>query len=167
MSVKLLDNHAFYGFRVRRTVRGQIYQEYFPLKAHGKRMSAKAVERVRTKAERRDRELAQMQRAAKAKFKAQNCFRSDNTVKGIAYLEKRDKSGRLVPIFQIGIASETEQRIVCTSVSLNAYGRQAAWQRAVKIYAKHKRIRQKEPLYQQLLQALENYTFSADEDAGS
>ena len=32
VSVKLLDNEAFYGYRVRRTVNGKLYQEYFSLK---------------------------------------------------------------------------------------------------------------------------------------
>ena len=37
MSVKLLDNDAFYGYRVRRTVDAKLYQEYFSLKKNGKR----------------------------------------------------------------------------------------------------------------------------------
>ena len=41
MSVKLLDNEAFYGYRVRRTVNGKLYQEYFSLKKGGKRMGPK------------------------------------------------------------------------------------------------------------------------------
>ena len=39
MSVKLLDNQAFYGYRVRRTVDGKLYQEYFSLKDSGKRLT--------------------------------------------------------------------------------------------------------------------------------
>ena len=33
MSVELLDNPRFFGFRVRRQIDGKTYQEYFSLKA--------------------------------------------------------------------------------------------------------------------------------------
>ena len=38
MSVELLDNPRFFGFRVRRQIEGKTYQEYFSLKASGKRL---------------------------------------------------------------------------------------------------------------------------------
>ena len=38
MSVELLDNPRFYGFRVRRQIDGKTYQEYFSLKENSKRM---------------------------------------------------------------------------------------------------------------------------------
>ena len=46
MSVKLLDNKAFYGYRVRRTVAGELYQEYFSLKKDGKRLDGRAMKVV-------------------------------------------------------------------------------------------------------------------------
>ena len=61
MSVKLLDNEAFYGFRVRRTVDGKLYQEYFSLKESGERMVGRARKAVEQSALRRDQELAQLQ----------------------------------------------------------------------------------------------------------
>ena len=42
MSVELLDNPRFFGFRVRRQIDGKTYQEYFSLKANGKRMRGAA-----------------------------------------------------------------------------------------------------------------------------
>ena len=38
MSVELLDNPRFFGFRVRRQIEGKTYQEYFSLKENSKRM---------------------------------------------------------------------------------------------------------------------------------
>lgn len=46
VSVKLLDNDAFYGYRVRRSVDGKLYQEYFSLKREGKRLSGRARQEV-------------------------------------------------------------------------------------------------------------------------
>ena len=41
LSVKLLDNEAFFGFRVRRTVSGKVFQEYFSLKLDGVRLQGR------------------------------------------------------------------------------------------------------------------------------
>ena len=38
VSVELLNTPRFYGFRVRRQIDGRTYQEYFSLKADGKRI---------------------------------------------------------------------------------------------------------------------------------
>ena len=46
VSVKLLDNEAFYGYRVRRTVNGKLYQEYFSLKKEGKRLGPRLRKQV-------------------------------------------------------------------------------------------------------------------------
>lgn len=154
MSVKLIDNEAFYGFRVRRTVNGRLYQEYFSLKKDGKRMGPRQLKAVEKQALARDVELQQEQEKAKQRLKAERCFNSDGTVKGISYLLKREKSGNLTPIFQIGIASDIEQKIVCTSYSLNAHGKRGAWQMAVETYAKHKSIRKNTKLYQKLVSAM-------------
>ena len=154
MSVKLIDNEAFYGYRVRRTVNGHLYQEYFSLKKDGKRLGPRQIKLVEKEALARDAELLDEQEKAKQKLKADRCFNSDGTVKGISYLLKREKSGNLTPIFQIGIASEIEQKIVCTSYSLNAHGKSGAWQLAVETYAKHKSIRKNTKLYQRLVEAI-------------
>ena len=124
MSVKLIDNEAFYGFRVRRTVNGKLYQEYFSLKKGGKRLGSKQEKKVEAEAQVRDHELRLQQAKSKEKRKAELCFNKDGSVKGISYLVKTEKSGTKTPIFQIGIASALENKIVCTSFSINAPGKQ-------------------------------------------
>lgn len=154
MSVKLIDNDAFYGFRVRRTVNGKLFQEYFSLKQNGKRLGPRLLRRIENKAAARDDELQAEQLKWKKKHKADLCFHADGSVKGISYLLKKEKSGNLTPIFQVGIASDIESRIVCTSYSLVAHGAEKAWQLAVAVYAKHKRITKNSKLYKQLLSAM-------------
>lgn len=154
MSVKLLDNEAFYGYRVRRTVNGKLYQEYFSLKRDGQRLVGRQRKQVEQQALQRDRELAEMQGKARQKMKADRCFNSDGSVRGISYLLKTEKSGTVTPIFQIGIASELEKKVVCTSFSLNAHGKEEAWRKAVDAYAKHKVIRKNTKLYRQLLASM-------------
>jgi len=153
VSVKLLDNDAFYGYRVRRTVNGKLYQEYFSLKQDGDRVQGRNKKLVEQAALRRDEELAQMQNKMREKLKSDRCFNSDGSIRGISYLLKTEKSGAVTPIFQLGIASELEQKIVCTSFSLNAHGKEEAWRKAVDTYAKHKVIRKNTKLYKQLLDA--------------
>ena len=150
MSVKLLDNEAFYGYRVRRTVNGKLYQEYFSLKKGGKRVGAKLRKDVEQEANDRDQQLLDEQRKIKHELKSERCFNADGTVKGISYLLKTEKSGTVTPIFQIGIASELENKIVCTSFSLNAHGTDLAWKNAVEAYAKHKLISKNSKLYKKL-----------------
>ena len=153
MSVKLLDNEAFYGYRVRRTVNGKLYQEYFSLKQSGERVQGRNKKLIEQAALRRDQELAQLQDKTREKLKGDRCFNSDGSVRGISYLMKTEKSGAVTPIFQLGIASDLEQKIVCTSFSLNAHGSEEAWRKAVDTYAKHKVIRKNTKLYKQLLAA--------------
>lgn len=154
MSVKLIDNEAFYGFRVRRTVNGKLYQEYFSLKKGGKRLGSKQKKTVEEAAKARDQELRLEQEKSKEKRKAELCFNKDGSVKGISYLVKTEKSGTKTPIFQIGIASALENKIVCTSFSINAHGKQEAWNKAVHSYAEHKQVRKSSKLYKQLLAAM-------------
>ena len=154
MSVKLLDNEAFYGYRVRRTVNGKLYQEYFSLKKQGKPLGPRLRKQVEAEASQRDEVLAEEQRRVKKQLKSQRCFNADGSVKGISYLLKTEKSGTVTPIFQIGIASELENKIVCTSFSLNAHGKQQAWRKAVEAYAKHKLISKNSKLYKKLLQSM-------------
>ena len=61
MSVKLLDNQAFYGYRVRRTVDGKLYQEYFSLKENGKRLNGAKKKAIEAAAQARDQELERAQ----------------------------------------------------------------------------------------------------------
>lgn len=154
LSVKLIDNEAFYGFRVRRTVDGKLYQEYFSLKKDGKRMGPKLRKGVEAVAQARDAELDALQKKAKESRKAERCFHDDGSVKGISFLKKKEKSGNLTPIFQVGIASEVDGKIVCTSFSINAHGLKGAWQKAVDAYASHKKIGKATKLYKQITAAM-------------
>ena len=74
MSVKLLDNDAFYGYRVRRTVDAELFQEYFSLKSAGKRVRGAARNKIYSLAQERDDELLEQQIKAKKANKAQRCF---------------------------------------------------------------------------------------------
>jgi hypothetical protein len=154
VSVKLLDNKAFYGYRVRRTVAGKLYQEYFSLKNGGTRLEGKLKNDVEKEALNRDAVLEADQLRYLDETKEDRCFKSDGTVRGISYLLKTEKSGNLTPIFQVGVASTVENKTVCTSFSLNAHGSDDAWNRAVEAYAKHKSIRKNTKLYQRLLKAM-------------
>ena len=154
MSVKLLDNDAFYGYRVRRTVDAELFQEYFSLKSAGKRVRGAARNKIHSLAQERDDELLEQQIKAKKAKKAQRCFNENGSVKGISFLLKTEKSGTETPIFQVGIASDVEEKIICTSYSINAYGKDLAWKKAVDTFAKHKAIGKGTKLYMQLLAAI-------------
>ena len=108
MSVKLLDNEAFYGYRVRRTVDAKLFQEYFSLKKGGKRLNGTTRKTIEKEAVSRDDELAISQAKAKRANKAARCFNANGSVRGISYLVKTEKSGTKTPIFQVGIASEAD-----------------------------------------------------------
>ena len=151
MSVKLIDNDAFFGYRVRRTINGKLYQEYFSLKHNGKRLIGRPKKLVEAKAYTRDAELADQQQKVKQELKADRCFNADGTIKGISYLLKTEKSGTITPIFQVGISSDVKKKIVCTSFSVNAHGEEEAWKKAIETYAKHKEIRKNSNLYKKLL----------------
>ncbi len=153
MSVKLLDNKAFYGYRVRRTVAGQLFQEYFSLKQNGKRLDGRLKKQVENEAVARDKELEVQQLRFLDETKEDRCFKADGSVKGISYLVKTEKSGNLTPIFQVGVASQIEKKTVCTSFSLNAHGSDEAWKKAVDAYAKHKGIHKNSKLFQRLIEA--------------
>ena len=150
----MIDNEAFFGFRVRRTVNGEVFQEYFSLKSNGERVLGRMRKQIEQQALNRDRELAQMQQKTRETLKSDRCFNSDGTVRGISYLRKTEKSGAVTPIFQVGIASQLEEKIICTSFSLNAHGKDEAWRKAIDAYARHKVISKSSKLYKQLLAAI-------------
>jgi hypothetical protein len=154
MSVKLLDNKAFYGYRVRRTVAGELFQEYFSLKRDGRRLEGRQKKAIEKEAIARDQELEAQQTRYLEETKEERCFKPDGSVRGISYLLKTEKSGNLTPIFQVGVASKVENKTVCTSFSLNAHGSDDAWNKAVEAYAKHKSIHKNSKLYQRLLKAM-------------
>jgi hypothetical protein len=151
MSVELLDNDRFYGLRVRRQIDGKTYQEYFSLKANGKRVTGKARAAIKAQAEARDAELAGIQ--GKSRDDAAKSLQLDENgrVKGILFRLKREKSGTFTPVFQIGLMSRVRDKVVNTTVSVNRFGLEEAWVRAVDFYCEHKGIDRRAKTYKALL----------------
>ena len=150
MSVELLDNPRFFGFRVRRQIEGKTYQEYFSLKEGGKRLRGVKRAAVKTVAEDRDAELARLQQ--RIRDKADKEIQRDETgqVKGILCRLKKEKSGTMTPVFQVGIMSRVSNKIVNTTVSLNKHGIPGAWEKAVDFYCEHKQISKRTKIYKDL-----------------
>lgn len=153
MSVELLDTPRFYGFRVRRQIAGRTYQEYFSLKADGKRLRGEARSRVKSVADARDAELAALQQAEQRKRARQVRVDESGQVRGILCRLKAEKSGNRTPVFQIGVMSLPENRIVNTTVSISKYGVEGAWQRAVDFFARHKNLSKRSAAYRSLLES--------------
>ena len=153
MSVELLDTPRFHGFRVRRQIGGKTYQEYFSLKENGKRIRGARRAELKKQAEARDAELAEMQSEARAAAAREVHVDSAGRVRGILFRLKTEKSGTRTPVFQIGIMSTLENKIVNTTVSVNRHGLEGAWQKAVDFYAKHKKISKRSRAYRELLAA--------------
>jgi len=156
MAVKLIDHDKFYGLRVRRTINRRLYQEYYSLKKDGTRISINSIEGkiIGGEASARDNVLELMQIKDKLRRKAELCFCSNGKVRGINFLNKTEKSGTISPIFQMGIQSAIENRIVCTSTAIKTYGKRDAWLRIIDIYCKHKKINKRSKLYGKLLAAM-------------
>ncbi len=150
MSVELLDNPRFFGFRVRRQIEGKTYQEYFSLKANGKRLRGANRAAVKDVAEKRDTELAVLQRRSKDKADKEIQFDDSGQVKGILCRLKKEKSGTMTPVFQVGIMSRVSNKIVNTTVSLNKHGIPGAWEKAVDFYCQHKQISKRTKIYKDL-----------------
>jgi len=153
MSVELLDTTRFHGFRVRRQIAGKTYQEYFSLKANGKRLRGPARAKVKEAAEDRDAVLEKQQAKAKAAAAKTALFDKSGKVRGILFRMKTEKSGTRTPVFQIGIMSAKVNKIVNTTVSINLHGLKGAWQKAVDFYVDHKKISKRTLTYKQLLKA--------------
>jgi hypothetical protein len=153
MSVELLDTTRFHGFRVRRQIAGKTFQEYFSLKANGKRMRGAARAKVKAKAEARDSVLSRQQAKAKIEAAQNALFDTKGKVRGILFRMKTEKSGTRTPVFQIGIMSTKLDKIVNTTVSINLHGLKGAWQKAVDFYVLHKKISKKSATYSKLLKS--------------
>ena len=151
MSVELLDNPRFHGFRVRRQVDGKTYQEYFSLKANGKRIRGAKRADVKAVAERRDAELSAVQAKNKAKADKEINLDEKGQVRGVLYRLKREKSGSFTPVYQVGVMSRVRGKIVNTTVSIPRHGRVDGWQRAVNFYCEHKQISKRTNVYKELL----------------
>lgn len=153
MSVELLDSPRFYGYRVRRQIMGKTYQEYFSLKDSGKRIRGERRAAVKAEAEARDAELERQQSKLHERRAKEIRVDSSGQVRGILCRLKAEKSGNRTPVFQIGVMSLLDGRIVNTTVSINKFGVDEAWQRAVDFYARHKKIGKRSAAYRELLDA--------------
>ncbi len=153
MSVELLDTPRFHGFRVRRQIAGKTYQEYFSLKEDGKRLRGPRRSALKAQAEARDAELEKLQAQAKEKAAREVDIDGKGNVRGILFRLKREKSGNRTPVFQIGIMSALENKIVNTTVSITRHGLEDAWKRAVDFYVTHKKINKRSRAYRDLLAA--------------
>jgi hypothetical protein len=153
MSVELLDTPRFHGYRVRRQINGKTYQEYFSLKEDGKRIRGSKRAAIKRQADSRDTELARSQTGAKEKAAREVYVDDKGRVRGILFRMKTEKSGTKTPVFQIGIMSTLESKIVNTTVSINLHGLNGAWTKAVDFYSKHKKIGRGSASYKQLMKA--------------
>jgi hypothetical protein len=153
MSVELLDTTRFHGFRVRRQIAGETFQEYFSLKKDGKRLRGEARGNVKAIAEKRDATLQRKQQKARAEAARTALFDADGRVRGILFRMKMEKSGTKTPVFQIGIMSTRAGKIVNTTVSINLHGLAGAWLKAVDFYTGHKKISKRSEIYKKLLGA--------------
>lgn len=151
MSVELLDNPRFHGFRVRRQIDGKTYQEYFSLKENGKRLRGAKRAAVKEVAEKRDAELEKMQQKIRDQADKEIQLDENGQVKGILCRLKREKSGTMTPVFQVGIMSRETGKIVNTTVSINKHGIEPAWTKAVDFYCKHKKISKRSKIYKDLI----------------
>jgi hypothetical protein len=151
MSVELLDNPRFFGFRVRRQVEGKTYQEYFSLKENGKRLRGAKRAAVKERAETRDAELEAVQAKNKAKADKEINLDEKGQVRGILCRLKREKSGTFTPVYQVGVMSRVRGKIVNTTVSIPRHGRVEGWRRAVDFYCAHKQISKRSKVYKELL----------------
>ncbi len=151
MSVELLDNPRFFGFRVRRQIDGRTYQEYFSLKENGKRLRGARRAAVKAVAEARDEELSSLQQKSRDKADREIQLDASGQIKGILCRLKKEKSGTMTPVFQVGIMSRVSGKIVNTTVSINKHGIPAAWQKAVDFYCEHKQISKRTKIYKELI----------------
>lgn len=153
MSVELLDTPRFHGYRVRRQINGKTYQEYFSLKENGKRIRGAKRNGIKQTAEARDAELAKVQSESREKAAREVHIDDKGRVRGILFRMKTEKSGTKTPVFQIGIMSTLENKIVNTTVSINLHGLAGAWEKAVDFYAQHKKISKRSKAYKALIAA--------------
>jgi hypothetical protein len=153
MSVELLDSPRFYGFRVRRQMNGETYQEYFSLKADGKKLRGPKRNEVKLRAEKRDEELARLQNQVREKNARTIQVDRSGQIRGILFRLKREKSGSQTPVFQIGVMSQVENKIVNTTVSVNLHGLEGGWQKAVDFFCLHKKISKRSSTYRKLIDA--------------
>ncbi len=147
MSVKLIDNDSFYGFRARRYVNGATVQQYFSLMKSGKRVTGWEKDRIFRAAESFDRNLERKQketaRDRQKELKHTSRAKSATGVRGISLRNKEyTKNGKTYSSlsFVVSCQSEVVGKPVGTSYSISSNGWEGAWEKAIKFLAKHKKI---------------------------
>ncbi|MBV1869938.1 MAG: hypothetical protein KUG76_03440 [Gammaproteobacteria bacterium] len=149
MSVYLIDNDSFFGYRVRRVIGGVPHQHYFSLLGNGKRLKGKERAEVEFSAEKLDLKLEKQQTKAR-RSRERESIPSNRAgdplgVKGISVRSKRTVRGEKsysYTVFQVNCMSKIEGKPICTTFSIDAHGWEGAWLQAVRFYAKHKGLRQ-------------------------
>ncbi len=90
MSVELLNTPRFYGFRVRRQIDGRTYQEYFSLKAEGKRIRGPERAEIKVRAQARDQELMRLQQNTRAGLAGRRAVDDEGRVRGVVFRLKQE-----------------------------------------------------------------------------
>ncbi len=157
MSVYLIDNDSFYGYRVRRVIDGVPHQQYFSLISAGEKIKGDARASIEAEAKKLDQKLEKLQKQAR-RNREQDSIPSKrssnrNGVKGISPRIKsttRASKRYEYVVFQVNCMSKMFDKPVCTTFSVDAHGWEGAWERSVRFYAKHKKIRNYDHLLERI-----------------
>lgn len=147
MSVYLINNPSFYGYRVRRVIDGTPHQQYYSLTKDGKRVGGEDKKAIEKQAKLHDEKLAKLQEKVR-KERDKACQPSQRAecssgVRGISPRMKTTRRGNKeysYMVFQVNCMSKLDSKPVCTTFAVDAHGWEEAWKNAVKYYAKHKQI---------------------------
>ncbi|THB67832.1 MAG: hypothetical protein D6B27_03725 [Gammaproteobacteria bacterium] len=147
MSVKLIDNNNFYGYRARRSIAGKTEQQYFSLIKNGEKIDGWEKDRILRAAESYDRSLLRKQKAAteqKTKeLKHTERAKHSTGVRGISLRRKTyNKNGKKYSslAFVVCCKSLLSNKTVSTTYSVAGGNWQKSWEKAVRYLAKHKKI---------------------------
>ena len=157
MSVYLIDNDSFYGYRVRRVIDGIPHQRYFSLIQSGKKITGVSRANIEAEARKLDLKLEKMQKKARSLREMESIpsKRSGNQ-KGVKGISPRVKSTVRASkkyeyvVFQVNCMSKVFNKPVCTTFSVDAHGWEGAWTKAVQFYAKHKKIKNHDHLIERI-----------------
>ena len=125
--------------------------EYFSLKENSKRLRGAKRAEIKAVADARDEELKVLQQKNRDKKDREIELDPSGQIRGILCRLKKEKSGTMTPVFQVGVMSRLRGKIVNTTVSITRHGRVEAWQRAVDFYCEHKKIGKRTKTYKELI----------------
>ena len=111
---------------------------------------------IKVRAEARDQELKALQQKSREGLARRRAVDEEGRVRGVLFRLKQEKSGTRTPVFQVGIHSFVERRIVNTTVSITRHGLTGAWRRAIDFYVLHKKIGPRSKSFKALLAACPN-----------